>query len=333
MRLSVIIKTLNEQRNIERAVRSALLAVDEAGGGEVIVADSLSTDDTVKIAARFPVKIVQLVDPSDRCCGVGAQLGYQIAQGEYVYILDGDMEFEADFLNEASKALDANPRLAGVGGMVREMNLDNQEFLNRSQRGLRHMRQGPVDRLDMGGLYRRSALQAVGYFTNRNLHAYEEFELAARLQTAGWRLERLAIPGVKHYGHTESSFKLLGKRWRSRYAWGCGELLRQAWGQAHCGFVISRLHVYRLYGAVLLWMLVVLLMLVLAAWTQTLGWLLAAGVLGVAPVLLMTVRKRSLSRAVYAVSAWVVFAAGLVAGTVRGTAASPTQPVSFSRLQ
>ena len=47
-RISIVIKTLNEERNIARALRSIQA---EAGKHdvEVIVADSLSTDQTVRI--------------------------------------------------------------------------------------------------------------------------------------------------------------------------------------------------------------------------------------------------------------------------------------------
>ncbi len=86
--VSVIIKALNEEANIARAIESALTAV-ETIGGEVILADSRSTDKTVEIALRYPVRIVRLVDSNERSC-VLLQLGFQEAR-EFVYVLDGDM--------------------------------------------------------------------------------------------------------------------------------------------------------------------------------------------------------------------------------------------------
>ena len=66
--LSVVIKALNEERNIERTLACALAAV--AGrDAEVILADSLSTDRTVALASAYPVKVVQLEEPGDRGCG------------------------------------------------------------------------------------------------------------------------------------------------------------------------------------------------------------------------------------------------------------------------
>jgi len=37
---------------------------------------------------------------------------------------------------------------------------------------------GAVDWLDMDSLYRRSAVEKTGYVSDRNLHSYEEFDLA-----------------------------------------------------------------------------------------------------------------------------------------------------------
>ena len=57
--VSVIIKAFNEEQHIAGAIESALAAL--AGiDGEVILADGASTDRTVEIAKKYPVKIVRL---------------------------------------------------------------------------------------------------------------------------------------------------------------------------------------------------------------------------------------------------------------------------------
>ena len=95
--VSVIIKAFNEEKNIVAAIESSLAAVAEVGG-EVILADGHSTDRTVELASLYPVRVVQLANAHERCCGVGPQLGYQHSRGEYVYILDGDMRMMQGFL-------------------------------------------------------------------------------------------------------------------------------------------------------------------------------------------------------------------------------------------
>jgi exopolysaccharide production protein ExoZ len=188
-RVSVVIKALNEEKRIEATVESALRAV--AGvGGEVILADSYSSDRTVELAGAYPIRIVQLANPEERCCGAGPQLGYQHSRGDFVYILDGDMQMREGFLEQALAFLDTHADVAGVGGRVVEQNTESLEYMARGERASAHLQPGNVDRLDGGGLYRRSAIEAAGYFSDRNLHSYEEFDLAIRLRALGWRLWR-----------------------------------------------------------------------------------------------------------------------------------------------
>jgi glycosyltransferase involved in cell wall biosynthesis len=329
----VIIKALNEERHIARAIESALAAVGEvAGGGEVILADSLSTDRTVEIARHYPVRIVQLTDPRDRSCGVGAQLGMAAARGEFLYILDGDMELLPGFLGVAVRALDAEQRLAGVAGVVQEMHAVNLVFMRRQQATDTTQPGTDAHCLNMGGLYRRDAVTPMGYLTNRNLHAFEEFELGVRLQQAGWRLARLGVPSVRHYGHSEATFKLLWRRWRSRYAWGHGELLRQAWHAPHRARVLRSLGLYALAA------------LVMGCWA---AWVACAWLLPWPPVALvalpflwwgvvwlaMALRKRSLALGAFSVLAWHVSTAGLVRGLLATPHARAEEPVAHRVLQ
>ncbi len=52
-KISLVVITFNEEANIRRCIESALPVVDE-----VVVVDSLSTDDTVNIAASLGAKII-----------------------------------------------------------------------------------------------------------------------------------------------------------------------------------------------------------------------------------------------------------------------------------
>ena len=90
--LSIVIKAFNEEKKIARAIESALTAADELAPlrVEVVLADSLSSDNTVAVASRYTVNIVQLCHAQDRGCGAGVQLGYEWARGEWVYLMDGD---------------------------------------------------------------------------------------------------------------------------------------------------------------------------------------------------------------------------------------------------
>lgn len=313
MKVSIIIKTLNEESNIRRAVESSLNALATVpGGGEVIVADSLSTDRTVEFAACYPIRIVQLSNPADRCCGVGAELGYWVANGDFLYILDGDMELTSGFLEEAIAIMETEPSVVGVGGQVEEMNVVNAEFRGRAQRPPEHMSPGVVDRLNGGGLYRRTAIETAGYLTNRNLHAFEEYELAIRLRQFGGTLMRLDRPSLRHYGHTDESFGLLLRRWRSRYAWGLGELLRECRGGRALVTVVTEIRLLQSVIAVWIWWAAILACAtgaILWSWSP---WVIV--LVGLAPLLAASVRRKSLIDGAYVVAFLCVMAVGTVAG-------------------
>ncbi len=309
--VSVIIKAFNEEKNICAAIETSLSAIAEVGG-EVILADSHSTDRTVELASNYPIRVVQLLHPQERCCGVGPQLGYQHARGEYLYILNGDMQMLAGFLPRALLFLAQHPEAAGVGGRLVELNSESLEYRERALRNAAHLSPGKVDRLDGGGLYRRMAIDEAGYLSDRNLYSYEEFELAVRLRALGWKLWRIPADSVTHYGHDAPPYELLMRRWRGRYVLGMGQLVRALAGEPSMHLVLSGLRELRIYSAVLLWWAV---LLSVPFWPLSVPARAAAfAALAVTPLAIMLLRKRSLTRACYSVASWCVNAAGLVRG-------------------
>lgn len=312
MTLTIGIKALNEEKHIEAALRSALVAA-APHGGTVVLADSGSRDGTVAIAQALPVRVVQLADAADRSCGAGAQLAWQGAEGagEWFCLIDGDMTLQPGFVDAAIAYLRDHPDVAGVGGAVEERNLETEEFRirNAAMAYEAHRRPGLVDRLDGGGVYRRAAIEQVGYFSDRNLRSFEEFDLAVRLAARGWKLARIAVPAVAHFGHTGSGYRLLWRRLTSGQLSGAGEVLRGAIGQAHLPLVLRRLgHVRRSAGIVAWWVALV----VLAAWQP---W--AALALLIAPFAYLVARRRSLSLGFFSFCLWNFTAVGVLMGLVR----------------
>lgn len=86
-KISVIINTLNEEKNIERVIKSAKWA------DEIIVCDMYSTDKTVEIAKKSGAKVVfhkklNYVEPA-------RNFAISKASNEWVLILDSDEEIPA----------------------------------------------------------------------------------------------------------------------------------------------------------------------------------------------------------------------------------------------
>lgn len=314
-KVSVIIKALNEEAHIAVAIESAMAAL-EGMDGEIILADSLSTDRTVEIAKAYPVRIASLDRAEDRSCGAGGQLGYQYSSGEYICLIDGDMRLYREFLAAAIQYLETNPNLAGVGGIIVEREETSLEYIKRAGGTDPDRRPGLVKRLDCGGVYRRSAIRSVGYLTDRNLHGGEEFDLGARLHAQGWSLARIDRPAIDHFGHEGSAYVLLVRRVLSRVALGAGEGLRAAIGKKHFPFVIRHQgRVFALWLGVHAWWLCLAATLFLADTALHLATALA--VLVLLPVTAMVVRCRSVSVGIYSVVAWNSHALCFLPGLLR----------------
>jgi hypothetical protein len=310
--VSIVIKALNEERHVAAAIESALVALDGIDG-EVILADSCSTDRTVAIAERYPIKIVALKRIKDRSCGAGVQLGYQYSAGRYVYLMDGDMRLRKDFLAAGVRFLESNARFAGVGGRIVERETRNFEYVKRATADDVDRRPGEVSRLDCGGLYRREAIAATGYFGDRNLHSIEELELGVRLIAAGWKLARIDVPAIDHYGHSGNAYSILLRRWETGFAFGTGEILRAAIGRGRFWLTLTRLRreVALLVAVHMWWLCLVVLPLVLEG---PIAAPLATIMLALLPFAVMSVRCRSVGVGIYSVAAWNVYAAGLWPG-------------------
>ncbi len=310
MSISVIIKTLNEAKRLAATLESVLIAIGPED--EVIVADSGSNDGTQAIARRFPVTLVEIGSGENPSCGLGPQLGYQHSRGDYICLMDGDMLLDKDFLTRAVAFLEANPGMAGVTGRIVEMNMSSLEFARRAKRSGVEVDVGPVNRLNGGGLFRRAAIESVGYFSDANLHSYEEFELGLRLRQKGWTMQRLDIVFVQHFGHEVNAYALLLRRWRSKYLFGVGEVLRGALGKAHWAAALTELRELGLWGLVYLWWGAALAtLLLLPDKLVALGLVLGSVVVMVG---LLSFKKRSISMGIYSVVAWFFHAAALPVG-------------------
>jgi glycosyltransferase involved in cell wall biosynthesis len=117
MKISVVIPTLNSERTIGIAVRSAVKVADE-----VIVVDSFSTDRTAEIAEREGARVVQV-----RGSRLIARIeGARIAKGDYVVNLDSDMYFSENFMGFEEKVVALGEITVGKGVVHKLMSIDRE---------------------------------------------------------------------------------------------------------------------------------------------------------------------------------------------------------------
>lgn len=309
--LSIAIKALNEESGISRCIES-VLAEAEKFDCEVVLADSISSDRTVEIAAHFPVRIVQLAHVKDRGCGAAAQLAYASSRGKYFYLIDADMTLEQGFLSDAINYLDAHPEVAGVSGLVVDSRVMNAADERRQKHYSALTDIAAVSCLGGGGLYRRSAIEKVGYFSHRGLHACEEAELGARLLSAGYRLVRLPIPSVRHTGHNETTQQMLRRLWRNKRMQAYGAYLRSALGKPWWWNTVNQVKMIFVMPA--LYMAAAISVSLFAAQNGSIGFFTCALAINFLAIGAMSVKKLSLKEGAYSVLAWHMYSIAAVSG-------------------
>jgi glycosyltransferase involved in cell wall biosynthesis len=111
--ISIIIPTLNEEKIIEKTLKSLR---EFKSDYEIIVSDGKSTDRTVEIAKKYADKVVIYEGVTRQTIAMGRNLGAQVAKGEYLVFIDADVFIpEINFFFE--KMLDffkSNSRLVGA---------------------------------------------------------------------------------------------------------------------------------------------------------------------------------------------------------------------------
>ncbi|MCK9393636.1 MAG: glycosyltransferase [Candidatus Paceibacterota bacterium] len=94
MFLSIIIPTLNEEKNLDKLLSQ--LKNCFFSDYEIIVADSNSKDRTVEVAKKYGCKITEGGRPAK-----GRNNGAKIAKGEVLFFLDADLRLSPKFLDYA----------------------------------------------------------------------------------------------------------------------------------------------------------------------------------------------------------------------------------------
>jgi len=201
-RVSVVVLNYNGRALLEVVLPS--LAAQRSRVVETIVVDDCSTDDSLAyLREAWPQ--LRVVPAGGRNVGVAAALnaGVRAARGEYVALLNNDLELDAGWVGELVAALDRHPEAASVGGKL--LSYDRRDVIDsvgdvftRSAtaypRGGGEVDHGQYDEeveifapTAGAALYRASALAAVGPFDESFFAYFEDVDWGLRAQLAGYR--------------------------------------------------------------------------------------------------------------------------------------------------
>lgn len=239
LRWSVVVPTVGRP-SLTRLLRGLATQEGPVPGEVVVVDDRPGAVDPLDLRAFGRLPGLRVLRSHGRGPAAARNLGWRVAEGEWVVFLDDDVLVPAGWSRALEDDLDAaTAAVGGVQGRITVPLPDDRRPTDweRGTAGLATARWATADMA-----YRRTALAAVDGFDERFPRAYrEDADLALRVREAGWRLER----GGRHVVHpvrrTRRSVSLTTQRgnaddalmrrlhgsdWRRRAETGRGALRR-----------------------------------------------------------------------------------------------------------
>jgi GT2 family glycosyltransferase len=241
--VTIAVVSYNVAPLLERCLRSAAAALAEVGGGEVVVVDNASTDQSVSLVRREFAAARLVENAHNAGFGAGCNAALERAETKTVLFLNPDAELRPGALAALTHRLESEPRAALVGPRVSYPD-------GRPQPTRRRFPTLTVLALDATPLewrgphwpalaryYRRdappaatsedwvsgacllgrvAALREVGGFDPTFFMYFEEVDLARRLASRGWETWYEHAAEVAHY-HSRSADQDLSAKDRRYY--------------------------------------------------------------------------------------------------------------------
>ena len=205
--LGVVVIGRNEGERLVRCL-SSIRAVPNR-----VYVDSGSSDGSVALARTEGLSVIELSEPPNftaaraRNAGIASILSNDPAT-EFVQVVDGDCEVQADWLAAALATLRAEPGLALVFGRRRERHPERSIYNALCDQEW-NVPVGEAAGVGGDALFRVAALRQV-HFYNAAMIAGEDTELAMRLRKSGWRLRRIDAEMTLH----DADITRFGQWWR-----------------------------------------------------------------------------------------------------------------------
>ncbi len=198
MKATIIVTSYNYGAYIDRCLRSCLTQNFPSDDYEVIVVDDASTDNTVKILAKFKKykNFRYFVNEDNKGVAESANVGIREAMGQYFVRVDADDYINEDLLLFQTRYLAENHEAFCVSCdyvMV-------DEFGNKLER-----KYAETDPVSCGIMYRTDLIRNLGMYNSEFRHREEE-ELRARLADY-YQIHHLRIPLYRYRMHESNKTK------------------------------------------------------------------------------------------------------------------------------
>lgn len=174
--ISIIIPSYNQQEYLPDAIESAL---GQSLKSEVIVIDDGSTDNSLEIAKKYPVKVISQVNKG---LSSARNTGIMNATGDYILPLDSDDILMPECVEEMQKVIDKT-HADIIAPSFKCFGTINHEVIIQRPPTLEEMKS--ANRIGYFCAIRKSGLLEVGGYSPKMVFGYEDFHLWFDLMKRG----------------------------------------------------------------------------------------------------------------------------------------------------
>jgi N-acetylglucosaminyl-diphospho-decaprenol L-rhamnosyltransferase len=228
--ITAVVVLYNSSAVIEDCLRSLLLAAPRRGVRAVIVDNASADDGAARAAAQLGDGAVLRL-PVNRGFAAGVNAGLAAAETPWLAVVNPDLRFAPGALDQLADALEARPRVALVGPLVRDSTGEREDTAGvfpspdreRAHAWMldrllgwpgRHCAQpDEAARVDWvsgcAWLLRREAWRACGPLDETYFMFLEDVDYCRRLGEAGWECQLIPAANARHdrgTGSTDSGF-------------------------------------------------------------------------------------------------------------------------------
>ncbi len=199
--VSIIISTKDEEKNIERCLKS-IKRQNYKGSIEIVVVDNYSTDKTLKLARKY-TRNVFLKSPER---SAQRNFGAKKARGVWLLFLDADMELSPNLISECIKLMQNSlyPPMIVIPEIAQ-----GDAFWAKALALEKNCYKGPSWVLAARFFPRKIFLKLAGFDTK--LYAGEDWDVTERFQDKGVPLLLLSKAQLYHHEQNSSLLELFKK--------------------------------------------------------------------------------------------------------------------------